>query len=413
MAPKVLHVLSQRPALTGSGVTLDALVRHARAAGWEQAVACGVPAEDPRPEVGGLPAGRIHPLVFERDALDFAVPGMSDVMPYASTVFACMEPGQLERYRQAWRAHLQALVDDFAPDVIHAHHVWIVSALLKDVAHRVPVVVHCHATGLRQMALCPHLAEEVRAGCARNERFVVLMDEQAGRLAEALGIGRERIGVVGAGYRDDLFHAPDASRDRGARLAYAGKYAAAKGLPELLSAFEALRAHRADLELHVAGTGSGPEAEALRERMAAMPGVHLHGMLDQAGLADLLRGCAVFALPSFYEGLPLVLVEAAACGCELVATDLPGVRTGLGDRLDPVLTRVAPPPMAGVDTPEPTGLPAFTGRLGAALARALERAAGQRPADLDARLARFTWEAVFARVEPIWRALAASSAGLP
>ena len=34
---KVLHVLSQRPLLTGSGITLDALVRLAAAAGWEQA----------------------------------------------------------------------------------------------------------------------------------------------------------------------------------------------------------------------------------------------------------------------------------------------------------------------------------------------------------------------------------------
>ena len=274
MAPKVLHVLSQRPSLTGSGVTLDALVRHASAAGWEQAVACGVPAGDPRPAVGDLALDRIHPLLFGRAGLDFAVPGMSDVMPYASTVFSRMEADQLERYRSAWREHLGTLVADFAPDVIHAHHVWIVSSLLADAAPGVPVVVHCHATGLRQMTLCPHLAHEVRTGCARNARFVVLMQEQRMRLAEALGVGAERLDVVGAGYRDDLFHRAGAPPDRGARLAYAGKYAAAKGLPELLTAFEALHAGRPDLQLHVAGSGSGTEADDLRDRMAAMPGVY-------------------------------------------------------------------------------------------------------------------------------------------
>ena len=33
--PRVLHVLSQRPSLTGSGITIDALVRHAGKAGWK------------------------------------------------------------------------------------------------------------------------------------------------------------------------------------------------------------------------------------------------------------------------------------------------------------------------------------------------------------------------------------------
>ena len=53
-----------------------------------------------------------------------------------------------------------------------------------------------------------------------------------------------------------------------------------------------------------------------------VPLVTMHGQLDQPALADLMRRCAVCVLPSFYEGVPLVLVEAAACGCRLVSTDL-------------------------------------------------------------------------------------------
>ena len=54
---RVLHVLSQRPSLTGSGITLDALVRLAGKAGWEQEAAVGVPAGGPPAEVGGLTPG--------------------------------------------------------------------------------------------------------------------------------------------------------------------------------------------------------------------------------------------------------------------------------------------------------------------------------------------------------------------
>ena len=61
---KVLHLLSQRPSLTGSGITLDSFVRHASSAGWDQRVVIGVPADDPSPPVGGLDDAHIVPLVL-------------------------------------------------------------------------------------------------------------------------------------------------------------------------------------------------------------------------------------------------------------------------------------------------------------------------------------------------------------
>ena len=98
----------------------------------------------------------------------------------------------------------------------------------------------------------------------------------------------------------------------------------------------------------VAGSGAGEEADRLRTRMLAMaPTVVLHGQLSQAALAELMRTCAVFVLPSFYEGLGLVLVEALACGCRLVATALPGVQEQLAPLLGPALQKVAMPRMVG------------------------------------------------------------------
>ena len=65
MSRRVLHILSQRPSLTGSGITLDAMVRCAAAAGWSQRCVVGVPAADPTPAVGELVRADIEPLVFE------------------------------------------------------------------------------------------------------------------------------------------------------------------------------------------------------------------------------------------------------------------------------------------------------------------------------------------------------------
>ena len=173
MPGTVLHVLSQRPGRTGSGTTLDALVREAANAGWDQHVVVGVP-RDESPSVGGLDPAKLHPLRFGEPPLDFAVPGMSDLMPYPSTRFSSMDETRVQRYRDSWREHLRSVIRMTQPTVIHSHHIWLVSALVKDVAPDVPVVTHCHGTGLRQAALCPHLAPVVRRGCARNESFASL-----------------------------------------------------------------------------------------------------------------------------------------------------------------------------------------------------------------------------------------------
>ncbi len=400
MTRHVLHVLSQRPSRTGSGVTLEHLADHAAAAGWHQHAVIGVPAEDPNPGVGSLAPDAIYPLVFETPDLPFPVPGMSDVMPYRSTRFSTLDSAQVETYLAAWRAHLAPLVADLKPDVIHSHHVWLMSSILKDVAPEIPVVTHCHATGLRQMALCPHLADRVRAGCRRNDRFVVLHQGHADALVEALEIPPSRVQVVGAGYGDETFDAAGRIAEPGHTLLYAGKYSHAKGLPWLLDAVAALAANKPGLRLHIAGSGAGPEADALRTRMEVMPEVILHGQVDQPRLAELMRQASVFVLPSFYEGLPLVLVEAAASGCRVVSTDLAGVRELCG-ALGSWLDRVPLPRLERVDEPVDEDLPAFVDALAGALARALE---SSPPCDVP-ELALWTWRAVFERVESVWSEL--------
>ena len=398
MARRVLHLLSQRPSLPGSGVTLDALVRHGAEAGWEQRALVGAPAGRPVPEVGGLSPDRVSVVEFGGAALPFPVPGMSDLMPYDSSRFSTMSEEQVSRYEEAWREAIQRAAS-FEPDVVHSHHVWLMSSVIKDVLPKVPVVTHCHATGLRQMALCPDLAERVRAGCRRNDRFAVLHEEHARLLAGGLGVGGERIVIVGAGYNEEIFH--DRGREASPRAAlYAGKLARAKGLPWLLDAVESLSEKHPDLVLHVAGGGDGAEADALRGRMEAMGRlVTLHGRLDQRALGALMRRCALLVLPSLFEGLPLVLVEAAACGCPSVATRLTGVEAELAPRLGPWLTMVDPPGLEGPDEPRAEDLPRFVTDLEAALDRALEAPPGRLP---PRGLEPFTWGAVYRRVEAAW-----------
>ena len=409
--PRILHVLSQRPSLTGSGITLDALVRHAAKSGWDQHVVVGIPTGSLHPDVGGLPRDRIHPLEFGSGRLDYPVPGMSDTMPYESTRFSTMDSHRIAGYLGAWQQHVGEIVAAARPDIIHSHHVWLASSILKDVAPDIPTVTTCHATGLRQMALCPHLAPTVRSACARIDRFAVLHRAHARQLCDALGVSPSRVLVVGAGYRDDLFHGRDRTHPDPPRLLFVGKFSAAKGLPCLLDAVEQLATHGIPCQLHVAGAGSGFEAEALLRRMEFLGDlVVVHGQLTQAQLAELMRRSSICVLPSFFEGLPLVLVEAFASGCRLVATDLPGVVEQLAPHLGDALELVELPAMETLDRPSEEELPAFTARLAAAIQRALVAPpigdpSITRPGVVDA----FTWQAVFRRVEIIWNDLLADA----
>jgi glycosyltransferase involved in cell wall biosynthesis len=279
------------------------------------------------------------------------------------------------------------------------------SSLLKDAAPTTPVLTQCHATGIRQMALSSHLADQVRSGCTRIDAFAVLHRGHAGELERCLGISSDRIHQVGAGYREDLFFAPVSVPEPA--LLYIGKYSTAKGVPWLLDAFERLSARKPELRLNIAGGGSGEEADDLRARMDRMaPAVVQHGHLSQPELADVARRSTICVLPSFFEGLPLVLVEALACGCRLVATDLPGIVDELAPRLGDALTVVATPRLETIDRPLPDDLPAFVDRLEAAIESALDAPPIGDPAQtMPEALAHFNWRTVFHRVEAIWKSL--------
>ena len=111
--------------------------------------------------------------------------------------------------------------------------------------------------------------------------------------------------------------------------------------------------------------------------------VTFEGKLPQPDLAHLYNASDVFVLPSFCEGLPLVVVEALACGCKVVVTDLPGLRPWVTSQMPgaPVVY-VEPPAMVSCDEPEAAALPAFEERLAAALVKAAEM---PRPTAAQAR----------------------------
>jgi glycosyltransferase involved in cell wall biosynthesis len=137
-----------------------------------------------------------------------------------------------------------------------------------------------------------------------------------------------------------------------------------KGLIHLLHAAPLVRREIPDVQIVVAGGGPLENRLAAKGRMMRLGG-NLLLLGERADAREILAAADVFVLPSLWEGLPYVLVEAAALGKAIVATDIDGVREVLRSGVTGILV---PPKDAGSLAAAVVSLledKAFAGQLGA------------------------------------------------
>ena len=87
---KVLHVLGQRPEMTGSGIYLEALIRESHKFGFSNYKIAGVPfgSVDPSKEISRAQSSYVF---FESEPLNFPVPGM---FAYCGMIFHGVVPSR-------------------------------------------------------------------------------------------------------------------------------------------------------------------------------------------------------------------------------------------------------------------------------------------------------------------------------
>jgi glycogen(starch) synthase len=192
---------------------------------------------------------------------------------------------------------------------------------------RVPVVVHLHngpqtADGPESLVLSRLLLRSAR-------RVIAVSAAIAEYARSVLPAGAERVVTVPNGADAGEFAAvPPAVRARPYVLG-AGALAERKGFDVLIDAHAA-----AGIPLDLVLAGDGPERAALEARAAARgiaSRVEFLGHVDRATVASLLRGAAVVAVPSRFEGHPLICLEAMIAGAPLVASAIPGLPVELRD----------------------------------------------------------------------------------
>ena len=401
---KILHLLSQRPDSTGSGIYVQAMIREATLNGFDNFLVAGLCSSGCADNVCITPDRSMY-LNFHNADVSYRIPGMSNVMPYDSSRFCDLSQENLVEYETAFSGLLKKAVAQFRPDIIHSHHLWIVSSLARRLFPHIPMVTSCHGSDLRQFQNCGHLQDRVLQGCRKIDAVMALSRAQKDEIVRLYNIAADRTFVIGAGYNDSLFHADTKPDPDPVQLVYAGKLSNAKGVPWLLRALASIRSPA--WQLHLLGSGSGEEKEHCLQLAGELgKKVIVHGALPQEDLADILRQSHILVLPSFYEGLPLVILEGLASGCRIVATDLPGVKELLGSAEADFINLVPTPRLHNIDQPYAEDEMLFEQQLGGALQQQINAAAGSAGIDLapvQDTLDAYTWTGIFKKVKQVYR----------
>ncbi len=234
---RILNISAQKPDGTGSGTFLSQTVAAQVRAGHETAVICGVDAGD---ETSALPAAtRVYDVRFNTPELPFHVCGMSDEMPYAATRYRDLTPAMEAAFERAFVGRLAQALDEFAPDVVICHHLYLLASIVREKVSGVPVVAVCHATDLRQMAMHGLEHDRIVGAMRRMDALFALHHAQVGQIVATYGVDPARVHVTGTGYDQHVFNETGPAPERiPGSIAFVGKVSFKKGVESLLAALD-------------------------------------------------------------------------------------------------------------------------------------------------------------------------------
>lgn len=251
------------------------------------------------------------------------------------------------RFLQSVNRAYQAIVaDGFRPDVLHAHiYEAGVAAVLLGKRHRLPVVITEQFSAFPRRLLSPQKVLKARWAFAQADRVLPV--------SAALQTSIEQYGIHARFHRvpnvvdTGLFTPPPAPcpPHDPMRLLFVGSLIPLKGVGFLLDALAQVQRQRQDWCLDLVGDG---QDRATFERQAAelglAPQVNFHGWKTKSEVAGFMRQADLFVLPSLWDNMPCVIVEAMASGLPIVASDVGGIP----EMVDaPVIGALAPPGDAG------------------------------------------------------------------
>lgn len=223
--------------------------------------------------------------------------------------------------------HLRQLCLKFRPDLLMAHgfseHIW---GRLAGLWARVPHMVHIEHNARERYTW---LRLRLSRWLAKHTDAIVGVSEGVRQHLVDLGFPANKCLAIPNGIVLDRFavHGTRPWSEREATVAMAARYSSQKDHATLIKAFALVIKQRPSARLDLLGGGKKSwqrKARRMMESLQLQSVAHMHGHVSD--MPDMLSRHQVFVLSTHYEGIGLAVIEAMACGCACIATDVVGVR---------------------------------------------------------------------------------------
>ncbi len=402
---KILHVLAQLPSKTGSGVYFSNMIQGFKKYSQEQKA---VFASQDEYTWDVLENEDQYPVIFKTEEVPFPIPGMSDVMPYESITYSSMTEEMINIWKKAFKKRLMKIKEDFHPDIIFAHHLWMLTSLVIEVFPDTKIIGICHNTDLRQAKMNPDFKDKYVNKIDRLSYVFSISERQKDEISEMCAVDKDKIITIGGGFDQDIFYFPkEKNHSDKIRLVFCGKIDPSKGIYELIEVYKSLGLK--DITLDIIGNPDKENKEKIERYIKDGSSITLSGAKKQIDLADELREKHIFIMPSYYEGVALMAIESLACGVYVVATEIEALMSLLGKEIEEsgIIKYVPLPKIYDTDKPVKEDLPQFKENLKEAILVQIQKIRDKKEChiEMEEKLKSFSWERLVDNMNDIIRNL--------
>jgi len=218
------------------------------------------------------------------------------------------------------------LKEGWRPDIIHSH---VYSAGVPGVIlgriYKIPVIIAEHYSGFPRHTLTK--LDILKAKFAMNRANLILpVSDNLRKHIQSYGI-RNKFKIVSNVVNTKLFH-PDSNASKGPtkKILLVALLNPIKGVSYLFQSLSQIKEKRNDFVLDIVGDGPyRAEYEKQARDLGIADKVKFHGLKSKEEVAEFMRKCDFFVLPSLWENLPCVLIEALSCGKPVIASKVGGI----------------------------------------------------------------------------------------
>lgn len=243
--------------------------------------------------------------------------------------------GLIERTVHEPREFL-ATLREFRPEVLHAHFATEPTSMARQLAAELGVRFTFTAHGYDVYRRPP---PDFAARAAAAGAVVTVSEANACHITKSFGVPPDHIRVIPCGVDTDQFRA-QGERPKPPHVVCVARLNPVKNLGLLLEACAILKTRKVSFRCVVVGDGPCRiELETTRTQLGLENTVEFVGAAQQSGVLKWWRRATVGVLTSESEGMPVSLMEAAACGVPVVATAVGGVPELVLDGVTGLLTQ--------------------------------------------------------------------------